>query len=810
MLTASARADTYHATATPGGVQVSPVIDGTPVIVGSNATVNYHGLQAPYVIQVSSNNVDWKNVGMTSLKHPNFSGSGLATNVPSGAGFFRLMMLGSTNWVGKWNTGVLTTNSVFAGAGKCVGCHGSKVAEWSGTKHAVALDAVQSASGVFLSGANSSCLPCHTVGSGQPGGFVSRDATPHLSDVGCESCHGSANAHINISGRQYHPVVSTAPALCGGCHTGAKQPTYDEYVTTKHAEVNDDIKYGFSSGVYFADTLATSTNTLYGYYVTTNANGTLKTNATTGIIHSLHVPGSDYDPGQDRQVGCGICHSAEARMAMLRDYDARLAGYTNALVLPAAEDAAEWSAACVTCHDPHSDANPAQLRNPTRSTNYYTMPTTADKRTGSKLSDVYYMSAAFANMYNPNIQICGQCHNSRGARWDGRSYGFITNGATITFGVQTNVSFSRPPHHSPQYNLLIGIVQDDYLNKTTNMSSPHAGLSSTSGNTNQCIACHVPNYAVSSTTNVTGHTFELNVKGCALAGCHTSYSEDGLHAKIEERQHNASNSIARIVSLLNQWAISNGTNTFGAANANKYKQNGWEFTTIGALATITNAGPSAADQVKLPDAIKQARFNLYMVLHDGSMGVHNVTYSDYLIRAAETNVTSLFPSANFRATSTAGFAPFSATFTNLGTGVTNYSWSFGDGVGTSTSANPSYTYANPGIYTVTFTANGSETMTRTNYIQAVIKPVVSFNANLTTVAIGTPVTFTNTSTSISDAGLWRWQFNLTNNSTRLDGGFTPTATYTYTNVGTFSVTLRASTPAGNVTTTNTAYITVTP
>jgi PKD repeat protein len=221
-------------------------------------------------------------------------------------------------------------------------------------------------------------------------------------------------------------------------------------------------------------------------------------------------------------------------------------------------------------------------------------------------------------------------------------------------------------------------------------------------------------------------------------------------------------------------------------------------------------GPTnTAQQLLIPDAIKKSRFNLYMVQHDGSMGVHNYSYSDFLIRDAETNVTSQFPAANFRATSTAGFAPFTVAFTNLGTGITTYSWNFGDG-GTSTSANPSYTYATPGTYTVTFTADGTETMTRTAYINVVNRPVVSFTADNTTVAVGTPVTFTNTSANISDVGLWRWTFNLTNSSTRLDGGFTPTATYTYTNTGTFSVSLRASTPAGSVTTTNTAYITVTP
>ena len=213
-------------------------------------------------------------------------------------------------------------------------------------------------------------------------------------------------------------------------------------------------------------------------------------------------------------------------MAMLNDYYDRLAGRTNYLNLPSGHDSGLWGPTCAVCHDPHSAANPAQLRNPMFSTNYYTMPTTSDKRTflttnynGGVTTNVYWMSAAFASLYDPNIQVCGQCHNSRGARWDGRGYGLITN--TVIGGPVTNVvyvdvytwvtniqvftnsipwvtntyiysyvsgryatnvviasvtnkvivtdlttavSYSRPPHTSPQYNLMSGIVQPDYLN----------------------------------------------------------------------------------------------------------------------------------------------------------------------------------------------------------------------------------------------------------------------------------------------------------------------------------------------------------
>ena len=50
------------------------------------------------------------------------------------------------------------------------------------------------------------------------------------------------------------------------------------------------------------------------------------------------------------------------------------------------------------------------------------------------------------------------------------------------------------------------------------------------------------------------------------------------------------------------------------------------------------AGPSSTDQVKIPEAIRQARFNLYMVGYDQSLGVHNADYTRYLLMDASNKV----------------------------------------------------------------------------------------------------------------------------------------------------------------------------
>jgi len=77
----------------------------------------------------------------------------------------------------------------------------------------------------------------------------------------------------------------------------------------------------------------------------------------------------------------------------------------------------------------------------------------------------------------------------------------------------------------------------------------------------------------------------------------------------------------------------------------------WEYTTPGGLILQTNSlgyatgwtqldhvnysGPNAAGQALIPDNIKKARFNLYLVINDGSLGAHNLTFALDLLYAAQ-------------------------------------------------------------------------------------------------------------------------------------------------------------------------------
>ena len=118
-------------------------------------------------------------------------------------------------------------------------------------------------------------------------------------------------------------------------------------------------------------------------------------------------------------------------------------------------------------------------------------------------------------------------------------------------------------------------------------------------------------------------------------------------------------------------------------------------------------------------------------------------------------------------------------------GVASYAWDFGDGF-TSTSANPTHTYASIGNYTIqlTITTVGGCTATvqYTNGIRVGTPPATNFTFSPLTACASGAVQFTDL-TPVADA--WVWQFG--------DGGTSSQQNpiYNYTDTGYFNVTLTA-------------------
>jgi len=317
----------------------------------------------------------------------------------------------------------------------------------------------------------------------------------------------------------------------------------------------------------------------------------------------------DMNP-PSRINSCGRCHSGTARLAMVN-------GIPASTIATTLTNDANVAITCAVCHDPHSlhswtnalsgVVSTNQLRYPMASTNYYSLTT----------------SSTFSNRYD--INVCGQCHNARGAAWN---------------------SSSRAPHHSPQYNILLGSVGE--LSSGTAKYNPgaHAGLPASAAYsltgtyylTNQCVSCHMQQDPAPAATH--SHRFTMDTYTACLQ-CHPTNPEQLVPLIMFPA---VSNRVYALKRELDSWA-----NTIAPPSLQTNGILAWEYTTPGGLDWKTNngvvtgwfinddvqfAGPSTAGQALVAQPIQKARFNLYLVLNDGSYGAHNPQFALSLLDIA--------------------------------------------------------------------------------------------------------------------------------------------------------------------------------
>ncbi len=132
-------------------------------------------------------------------------------------------------------------------------------------------------------------------------------------------------------------------------------------------------------------------------------------------------------------------------------------------------------------------------------------------------------------------------------------------------------------------------------------------------------------------------------------------------------------------------------------------------------------------------------------------------------------------------------------FNNTSIGGSTYNWNFGDGSAASTTQSPTHTYATAGVFAVTLTVTTSFgcKFIVTNSITVNVMPVAGFNAPQA--CLGVPTVFNNTSTPTTGVN-HSWNFGdltATNDTSNLQN-----PTYTYPAIGTYTVLLQLSTPAG--------------
>jgi hypothetical protein len=459
----------------------------------------------------------------------------------------------------------------YAGDQTCAECHADALNTVVHTAHTGAFTNL-----LFVTQGgqtNSSCLPCHTVAYKLPTGFVSQSATPQLAGVQCENCHGPAANHAaNPGDPSARPRVELAGTMCGGCHNtqfipasaaSYHQPYYEEWNASPHKPVLAELKADFA----------------------------------TGAGPTVFIP------------TCGRCHSGTVREAFLENTS-----------LPDAHEAGAVGIACATCHEPHAAlANTNvlngvytftnlltgnaivitnnelgavytnQLRNPLSSTNNYSMT-----------------DGPFASQYDPNINLCAQCHNDRGASW---------------------TNWTRPPHQSLQYNMLLGTVGELPSGAPPNLPGTHSQLEK------QCVACHMQTAPYRSVTQpaIAGHSFRVELFNTCTP-CHGDQGQALVQFGI------VSTGVSQLKGSLDSWA----TNAAPPA-LRSFGTLAWEYASPGGLSSGGLGPTNAALQSLINTNIQKARFNLYTVYNDGSGGVHNPIYALNLLSNAQIWVQQQLP-----------------------------------------------------------------------------------------------------------------------------------------------------------------------
>lgn len=109
----------------------------------------------------------------------------------------------------------------FAGTKLCSSCHQEEGDIWHKSSHRKALDTLEKEN----QDRDPDCVSCHVVGAEFTTGYMSRKATPNLSDVGCESCHGPGKAHA-MAPKKYE-MGKVGAASCMPCHNPNHSPGFD-------------------------------------------------------------------------------------------------------------------------------------------------------------------------------------------------------------------------------------------------------------------------------------------------------------------------------------------------------------------------------------------------------------------------------------------------------------------------------------------------------------------------------------------------------------------------------------------------------
>lgn len=413
------------------------------------------------------------------------------------------------------------------GQGTGCPCHQSTVDDWAMTAHSHAWATLQE------SGHPASyCNPCHTVMDTIPGNSGHDEAPIALfENVQCESCHGPASGHPSAG----EVSVDWEVGNCGVCHEGTHHPFLTEWLASPHN----------------FDRYAHPTGSCAGCH--------------EGVASAIRLSGGSASYPLNSFYGGG---------SIAERPDSADADYQNVV--------------CQTCHDPHSDENPGQLR------------TVAD------------VPLVTANNESPIItdggvgKLCMHCHHARRGPESQIANGYAHFG----------------PHANPQADMMAGkSAFHGVAPANFGWANPSHLLVQ-----NSCKTCHLPTAEYGAGPGgaaSTGHEFIPKVAACEP--CHgviasfrdipASGDFDG-NGQVEGLQDEVEGLLLRLEEAL----VADGLDTTG----------------VGLLGAL-------GDTLLSTQLQRESGYNYAFIHDDKSLGIHNPDYCVQLLQQSYLHLTGTLP-----------------------------------------------------------------------------------------------------------------------------------------------------------------------